>query len=118
MHCKVYSAHLVGRRRILGLLLTTKFKMLAALEDLLNSVFAFSAFHTKDDLFCRFGFTTKNWFLLATISLLFGIVTTLSLSQERWFTSLVLGHLVEGMLSTFLAWTEGISCFGNIYLSQ
>lgn len=115
MHCKVY---LIRRSCILGFLLTTKFKMLTALENLLDSVFAFSTFHTKDDLLCSLGFTTKNWLCLTTITLLFRIVTTLSLSKQRWLTSFVLGYLVQSVLSTFLTRTEGVSCLWNIHLQQ
>jgi hypothetical protein len=52
----------------LGLLVTTKFKVLATLESELHLVFADSAFETKDNLLGSLGFLVENGLGLTTIT--------------------------------------------------
>lgn len=78
----------------LGLLVTTKLKVLAALEGHVRPVLACCALETQDDLFRRLCLFVKDWLCLTTVTLLLGIVTALTLSVEGGLASFVLSDLV------------------------
>jgi hypothetical protein len=53
---------------------------------------------------------------LTTVTGLLAVVTTLSLSEERSFSSLVLGNLVLGVLLARLALAVGLAGLGDVDL--
>lgn len=66
----------------LGLLITTEFERLATFQDKLMFVLANGTFKTQDDLLSGLGFLVENGFGLTTITGLFAVITTLSLSEN------------------------------------
>ena len=66
----------------------------------------FGALKTEHDLLGGLGLLVEDGFGLSTVSGLFAIVTTLTLSVQGSFTSLVLGHLEGGVLVDRL-WNTG-----------
>jgi hypothetical protein len=55
---------------------------------------------------------------LTTITGLLAVITSLTLSEERGFTSLVLGDLVRGVLAAFETLTIGVSGLWNVNLHE
>ena len=78
----------------LCLLVSSQFEVLATLQSHVRTVFACRAFQTQDDLLGGLCFLVENWLGLTTITLLFSIITTLSLGVQGSFSGLVLGDLV------------------------
>ena len=70
------------------------------------------AFETEHNLFGCLGLLVEDWFCLTTISRLFSVVTTLTLSVQGSLTSFVLGDLEGGVLVHRLR--EGLSCFWHV----
>jgi hypothetical protein len=58
----------------------------------------------------------ENGLGLTTITGLLTVITSLTLSEERSLTSLVLSNLVRSVLSTLDALTEGVSGLGDVDL--
>jgi len=91
---------------ILSLLVTAKLEVLASLDDQELLLLGFGALKTEHDLLGGLGLLVEDGFGLSTVSGLFAIVTTLTLSVQGSFTSLVLGHLEGGVLVDRL-WNTG-----------
>lgn len=66
----------------LGLFITTEFERLATFQNKLMLVLANGTFKTQDDLLSGLGFLVENGFGLTTITGLFAVITTLSLSEN------------------------------------
>ena len=90
--------------------------MLAALQGQLHLVFALLAFHTEHDLLGGLGLLLEDGLGLTSKTLLLSVVTTLSLGKDGSLSSLVLGNLVQGVLSALLGSTEGLAGLGNVNL--
>lgn len=90
--------------------------MFASLNNQLSLVFASSAFHSQYNLFGCLGLLLKDWFGLTTITGLFTIVTTFTLSKETSFTSFVLCDLVWGVFTATFTFTEGVAGFWDVDL--
>jgi len=58
----------------------------------------------------------ENWLGLTTETTLLTVITSLTLSEKRSLTSLVLSNLVEGVLSTLLTLTESLTGLWNVNL--
>lgn len=86
----------------LGLLLSTQFEMLAPLQSQLRLCPALSAFQPEHHFLRSLCFLVEHGLCLTTITLLFPVITTLSLGNKRSFTGFVLGHLVHSMLAALL----------------
>lgn len=100
----------------LGLLITTKFERLAALQDELMLMLANGTFQTQDNLFGSLGLLVENGLSLTTITGLLTIVTTLTLSEDGGFTGLVLGDLVGSVTTTLLTSTKGLTSLRDVDL--
>ena len=110
----------------LGLLISSKLKVLAALQGNLVFMFAGGTFQTKYHLFSGFGlmmigkpqFTNyllvKDGLSLTTITCLLAIVASFTLDMERVLALFILRHLVWFMHTT--AFAKCIPGFGNIDL--
>jgi len=96
------------------LLVSTKFKVLASLQDHLVLLLAFSALQTKNYLLRCFGLLVEDGLGLTTITRLFAIVTSLTLGSQSWFANFVLGNLVWGMLLAMVTRAESISSFWDV----
>jgi len=103
---------LILMTRCSGLL--SKFEMFGSLEAQLLLGLTLFAFKTKNDFTCGLRLLMKNGFSLSTKTHLFRIVSSLSLSEVRRFSSLVLGDLVEGVLLA-LTRTVCLTFFGYIH---
>lgn len=77
-----------------GLLVTTQLEVLASLQGHVRAVLARRAFQTQDNLLGGLCLLVENGLGLTTVTLLLGVVTTLSLSELGGLTGLVLGDLV------------------------
>jgi hypothetical protein len=95
-----------------SLLVTTQFEVLASLDDQKLLLLRLGAFETEHNLFGCFSLLVEDWFCLTTISRLFSVVTTLTLSVQGSLTSFVLGDLEGGVLVHRLG--EGLSCFWHV----
>ena len=94
--------------------LLSQLKVLGSLDAKLLLGLALFAFQTQDNLSCSLGLFVKNWLGLSAKSHLFGVVTALALCKVGSLTSLVLRHLVCGVLFA-LASTVCLSLFWNIH---
>jgi len=95
-----------------SLLVTTQFEVLASLDDQKLLLLRLGAFETEHNLFGCFGLLVEDGFCLTTISRLFSVVTTLTLSVQGSLTSFVLGDFEGGVLVHRLG--EGLSCFRHV----
>lgn len=100
----------------LGLLVTTKLEVLATLQCQLCLRLARCAFQSQHNLLCGLCLLVENGFCLTTITGLFSIITTLSLSEQRSLSSLVLSDLVLGVLSAILAFAVSASGLWDVDL--
>jgi len=110
--------HLEDKSSTLGLLVTTKFEVLATLERELHLVLADSALETQDNLLGGLGLLVKDGLGLTTITGLLTVVTSLTLGEEGSLTSLVLSNLVRGVLLAGLALAIGVAGLGNVDLKS
>jgi hypothetical protein len=94
--------------------LLSQLEMLGSLQTQLLLGLTFLTFQTQDNLTRSLGLLVENGLGLSTETHLLGIVTSLSLCEIGSLTSLVLGHLVDGVLLA-LASTVGLAFFGNIH---
>lgn len=90
--------------------------MLASLEGKLALGLALDALQSQDNLLGGLGLLVENGLGLTTITALLSVVTALSLGEQRGLTSLVLGHLVLGVLAALLALAVGVSGLGDVDL--
>ena len=97
-------------------LLSSQFEVLATLQSNLMLILADSAFQTQHNLLGRLSLLVEHRLSLTTKSTLLAIVTTLSLSEQRGLTGLVLRDLVRGVLSAVLALAVGVAGFWDVDL--
>ena len=69
-------------------------------------------------LFGSLGFLVENLFGLTTITGLFSVISSFTLSEQRSFTSFVLGNFVLGVFTTFFTFTVGLSSFGTLTITK
>jgi len=69
--------------------------MFATLDGDLFLEFTTSAFHSQDNLLGSLSLLLEDRLCLTTKTLLFTIVSSLTLGEKRGFTGLVLGYFVE-----------------------
>jgi hypothetical protein len=100
----------------LGLLVTTKLEVLAALESELLLGLAGSALEAEDNLLGGLGLLVEDGLGLTTVTALLPVVTALTLGVQRGLASLVLGDLVLGVLVALPALAVGPAGFGNVDL--
>lgn len=60
----------------------------------------------------------EDGFGLSTITRLFTVITTFTLSSDTVLTLLVLGDLVQGVLLALLALAVGLLCLWNVHLRE
>ena len=75
--------HLEDKGGTLGLLVTAKLEVLAALEGELGLGLALRALEAQHDLLGRLGLLVEHGLGLTTVTRLLSVVTTLSLREER-----------------------------------
>jgi len=112
MHLKQFSLNfliLVTRRSSL----LSKFKVLGSLQTQLLLGLAFLTFQTQNNLTGSLSLFVEDGLGLSTEAHLLGVVTSLSLSEIRRLSGLVLGDLVDGVLLA-LAGTVGSAFFGDV----
>jgi hypothetical protein len=73
-------------------------------------------FKTEDNLLGSLGLLVENGLGLTTITGLLTVITSLTLSEERSFTSLVLSNLVRSVLLTLGTLAVGVTGLGNVDL--
>jgi len=95
-------------------LLGTKLEVLGTLESQMLLGLTFLALQTKDNLTCGLGLLVEHGLGLTSETHLLGIVTTLSLSEVRSLSGLVLSDLVVLVLTALLAGTVSLTFFGYI----
>lgn len=76
--------------------------------------FTFDTFQTQDNLLGGLGLFVENLFGLTTVTGLFTVVTSFTLSKQRSFTSFVLGNLVLGVFSAGFTFAVGLSGLWNV----
>jgi len=94
--------------------LLSKFEVLGSLVAQLLLGLTFLTFQTEDDLTCGLGLLVEDGLGLSSESHLLGIITSLSLSEVRRLSGLVLSDLVKGVLLT-LSGTVSPAFFWNIH---
>ena len=82
MQTTAATTHLEDKCGTLGLLVTTKLKVLASLERELCLGLAVDALETEHDLLSRLGLLVEDGLGLTSVSGLLAVVTTLSLCEE------------------------------------
>lgn len=96
------------------LLLGTQLKVLRPLQGQMLLGLALLTFQTKDNLPGSLGLLVEHGLSLTTETHLLGIVTTLSLGEVGGFPGLVLGDLVDLVLTAFLAGTVSLAFLGYV----
>merc|ERR1719337_36148 len=86
-----------GKWKMVALLVTSEFEMLAALDHQQLLLLRLGAFETKNDLLGGLGLFVEDGFCLSSVSGLFSVVTTFSLCVEGGLSGLVLGDLEGGV---------------------
>lgn len=81
-------------------------------------VLADSAFQTQDNLLGSLGLLVENGFGLTTVTGLFAVVTTFTLSEDGSLTGLVLGDLVRGVTTTLLTSAKGFTSLRDVDLKN
>lgn len=76
--------------------------------------FTDNTFQSQNNFFGSLGFLVENLFGLTTITGLFSVISSFTLSEQRSFTSFVLGNFVLGMFTAFFTFTVGLSSFWNV----
>merc|ERR1712147_592313 len=95
-------------KRLSLLLLVNKLEMLGALEGVVGLVLALDTLETEHNLLGGLSLLVEDRLGLTTVALLLAVVTTLTLGVQRSLTSLVLGHLVNGVLLAVLGCAESL----------
>lgn len=95
-------------------LLSAKLKVLSPLQRQMLLSLAGLALHPQDNLPGSLGLLVKDGLGLSTETHLFGVVPTLSLGEVGGFSGLVLGYLVDLVLTAFLAGAVGFAFFGDV----
>ena len=102
----------------LGLLFSTNLKVLATLDGMHMSGLATLALQVQHNLLGGLCLFMENWLGLSSETSLLFVVTTLSLSVQGGLTSLVLGHLVHGVLLAIRALAIGLFSLWNVHLQH
>lgn len=95
-------------------LVTTELEVLAALKRELGLGLARDALKTENNLLGSLGFLVENGLGLTTVTTLFAVITTLTLSEKGSLAGLVLGDFVLSMLAAILALAVGLTGLGNV----
>lgn len=95
-------------------LLGTELEVLGPLKSQVLLGLTFLALQTKNDLTCSLGLLVEDGLGLTSETHLLGIITTLSLGEVGGLSGLVLGDLVDLVLTALLAGTEGFAFFGYV----
>lgn len=95
-------------------LLSSELEVLATLERQLLLELAAGAFHSQDNLLGGLGLLVKHRLSLTSETLLFPVVSPLTLSEKRCPSGLVLGDLVQSVLFACPSLAEGPSLFWNV----
>ena len=82
----------------LGNFLLTEDEGLASLDDSERFGFGLGAFELEDDFLGVLSLLSEDWLGLSTETLLFHIISSLTLGDKGGFTRFVLGNLVGGVL--------------------
>ncbi|CDK26984.1 unnamed protein product [Kuraishia capsulata CBS 1993] len=96
------------------LLVTTQLEVLTTLQSQLGLGLTSNTFQSQHNLLGSLGFLVENWLGLTTVTGLLTVVTTLTLGVQGSLTSLVLGHLVLGVLAASLTFAVGLSGLWNV----
>ncbi len=96
-------------------LLGTKLEVLGPLEGELLLGLTFLAFQTQDNLTGSLGLLVEDGLGLTTESHLLGVVPALALREVGGLAGLVLGHLVDLVLTAFFAGAIGLAQLGNVH---
>ena len=97
-----------------GDFLFTENESLATFDGNHSSSLASTALKFESDLLCGLCLLSENGFGLTSITCLLGIISSLSLGDQRSLSSFVLRHFVYCMLLAFL--TVSFSCLGSMDL--
>lgn len=89
--------------------------MLTSLQGKLSLGLANNTFQSQDNLLGGLGLLVENGLSLTTKTGLLTVVSSLTLSEQRSLTSLVLGHLVLGVLTAFFTLAIGSSGLWNVH---
>jgi len=108
------SISLENKSGTLGLLVTTKLEVFASFQGQLSFGLALSALQSQDNLLCGLSLLVEDRLGLTSVTRLLAVITTLSLSEQRSFPSLVLGDLVLGVLLARLALAVGLTGFRDV----
>lgn len=96
------------------LFLLSKNECLATLNGAESSSLAGGAFELKSNLLGSLCLLSEDGLGLTSETFLLGIISSLTLSNSRGLTGLVLGNLVNGVFVAFRAVSS--LCFGSVYL--
>lgn len=121
MQCETHKpnkeiSRLENKGSTLGLLVTTKLEVLAALQSELLLGLASSALETKDNLLGGLSLLVEDRLGLTTVTTLLSVVTTLTLGEQGGLASLVLGDLVLGVLVALLGLAVSPAGLGDVDL--
>lgn len=83
--------------------------MLTSLQSQLSLGLADDTLQSQNDLLGNLGFLVENWLGLTTVTSLLTVISSLTLSEERSLTSLVLGNPVLGVFTAVLTLAIGLS---------
>lgn len=96
------------------LLVTTQLEVLTSLQGQLSLGLALNTLQSQDNLFRGLSLLVENGLGLTTETRLLTVVSSLTLSEQRSLTSLVLGDLVLCVLTALLSLTESLSELRNV----
>lgn len=96
------------------LLVTTQLEVLTSLQSQLGLGLTVDTLQSQHNLLGGLSLLVENWLGLTTETGLLTVVSSLTLSEQRSLTSLVLGNLVLGVLSALLTLTVSLSELWNV----
>lgn len=88
--------------------------MLTSLQSQLSLSLTVDTLQSQHNLLGGLSLLVENWLGLTTKTGLLTVVSSLTLSEQGSFTSLVLSNLVLGVLTAFLTLTVGLSELRNV----
>lgn len=100
---------------VLGFLFSSNLELLTSLHDLKGASLALSALKTENDLLSGLGLLVEDRLGLTSITSLLAVITALTLSVQTGGTSLVLGNLVEGVLTALREIAQSATGLGNVH---
>jgi hypothetical protein len=110
------DSFLVADDSTLNLLVTTDLEALASADNLEGLTLAGGALKTKNDLLGGLGLLVEDRLGLTSVTGLLSVVTTLTLGDEGSGAGLVLGNLLDGVLSALGVGAEGLASLGDVDL--